>query len=217
MEDPLAEVERRKKRRSADPPGMIEESKTMTKIMKRVQSKKAGVFKAIEEISAQEGRRPEDLIEEAVIHYAYERKLIRKEMTVEQLYEAWQMLKEMMGFAADMWFGFIDMMLSESGKRLLEHQYGTIREQSMIYEPPPFLENSQSPEEDDAVKRIRNMMISMIELMLKQYMYRLMEAMGMKMPKPEVKIPVEEKEIKPSELPPELRKKGVKIPVKGKS
>jgi len=217
VEDPLAEVERRKKRRSADPPGMIEESKTMTKIMKRVQSKKAGVFKAIEEISAQEGRRPEDLIEEAVIHYAYERKLIRKEMTVEQLYEAWQMLKEMMGFAADMWFGFIDMMLSESGKRLLEHQYGTIREQSMIYEPPPFLENSQSPEEDDAVKRIRNMMISMIELMLKQYMYRLMEAMGMKMPKPEVKIPVEEKEIKPSELPPELRKKGVKIPVKGKS
>jgi len=66
------------------------------------------------------GKKPTQVIQEALNHYIYQRHIIRSELTVEHLYEAWQILKEMQAHSVKIFLEWAKLMFSEEYKSMIE-------------------------------------------------------------------------------------------------
>jgi len=129
------------------------------------------------------------VIQEALNHYIYQRHIIRSELTVEELYEAWQILKEMQAHSVTIFLEWAKIMFSE--------EYRSMIELSRELAPPPQKPVTQPPKE---VKDIQERFLSkmwdylepILDMTFDQIVNQLIPAMGMKKPPAlkKAKIPV---------------------------
>ena len=136
------------------------------------------------------GKKPTQVIQEALNHYIYQRHIIRSELSVEELYEAWQILKEMQAHSVSIFLDWAKLMFSEEYRSMIELS----RE---LAPPPPQKPVTPPPKE---VKDIEQRFLSklwdylepILDMTFEQIVNQLIPAMGMKKP-PQLKnanIPV---------------------------
>ena len=139
------------------------------------------------------GKKPTQVIQEALNHYIYQRHIIRSELTVEELYEAWQILKEMQAHSVTIFLEWAKIMFSEEYKSMLEltKEIYERRQQAKATPPPP-----PPKEVKDIQERFLSKMWDYLEPVLDmtfiKIINQLIPAMGMKKP-PQLKnanIPV---------------------------
>ena len=144
------------------------------------------------------GKKPTQIIQEALNHYIYQRHIIRSELTVEELYEAWQILKEMQAHSVKIFLEWAKLMFSEEYRSMIELS----RE---LAPPAPQKAPSPPPKEVKDIEqrflsKMWNYLDPMLDMMFDQLVDVLTKAWGMKKPpslkgsKVPVNITIEEEE-----------------------
>jgi len=129
------------------------------------------------------GKKPTQIIQEALHHYIYQRHIIRSELTVEELYEAWQILKEMQAHSVQIFLEWAKLMFSEEYKSMLELTREIYERRQQAQAPPP-------PPPPKEVKDIQERFLSkmwdylepLLDLLFDQFIEQMFKATGMKKP-----------------------------------
>jgi len=127
------------------------------------------------------GKKPTQVIQEALNHYIYQRHIIRSELTVEELYEAWQILKEMQAHSVQIFLEWAKIMFSE--------EYRSMIELSRELAPKPEVKQAPLPppkEVKDIEQRFLTKMWDYLEplldMLFDQFINQMFKATGMKKP-----------------------------------
>ena len=128
------------------------------------------------------GKKPTQVIQEALNHYIYQRHIIRSELTVEELYEAWQILKEMQSHSVKIFLEWAKIMFSEEYKSMLEL--------SRELAPPPAPSEKPVAPPPKEVKDFRERFLAkmwdymepLLDMLLEQMTANLFKVTGMKKP-----------------------------------
>ena len=136
------------------------------------------------------GKKPTQVIQEALNHYIYQRHIIRSELSVEELYEAWQILKEMQAHSVKIFLDWAKLMFSEEYRSMIELS----RE---LAPPPPEKPAAPPPKEvkdiqERFLSKMWNYLEPLLDMLFDQMTDQLFKATGMKKP-PQLKnakIPV---------------------------
>jgi hypothetical protein len=121
------------KRRRKLPPMAIWNAGRMLGQLKR---RNPQIVEEINEYAKATGMTPTQILEEAITHYIVRRRIAQSNLTVEQIYDAWMLLREMQKTALDIWREWAGYVFSEEYMSMLEMRQEWIK-QAMEEMPPP--------------------------------------------------------------------------------
>ena len=184
-EEPMEEEKKKRKRR-------MPKSFSIGRQLAWLKRSKPELVEDLVDYAKASGKKPTQVIEEALNHYIYRRHIIQSQLSVEELYEAWQILKEMQAHSVSIFLEWAKIMFSEEYRSMIELS----RE---LAPPPPQPEKPATPppkEVKDVQERFLSKMWSymepLIDMLLDQITANLLKVTGMKKPPQlqKAKIPV---------------------------
>jgi hypothetical protein len=148
---------------------IVVDQKTIT----RLKRSDPQFYGTLEQIAEEEGKTVEDIIRESVIHSVRMKKAVMSEMTVDELYTAWLILREMMDFSRELFFKYARLILSDETSQILEMRKEVMEQYKT--EMKPIEEIKPPPSEKIEIKnRMTKLMINMIEGLMEDTMNRMM-------------------------------------------
>jgi len=109
----VEETEKRKKRKRR----VLTQSERLLGQLKR---RNPLLYDELNEYAQATGQKPTQVVEAALSHYMLRRHIVRSELSVEQLMEAWEILKDFISMSSAIFFEWSDIMFSEQYKSMLE-------------------------------------------------------------------------------------------------
>jgi len=142
------------------------------------------VYQIIQEEAARTGRKPYEILMQFVRNYAIIRYDTWNRMTVAELYEAWQILREMMYFCKDIFFDFTKVIFSGQMTTFAEIVEEAVRRRGM---PSP-------PAEEKALSKLIDGLSPILDMLATLMTNSFTKMMGIKPPQQKLNIPVTIKE-----------------------
>ena len=186
-EDETAPIEEKKKKRRRIPKSSLGRS------LAWLSRANPDLVQDLNDYAKAAGKKPTQIIQEALHHYIYQRHIIRSELTVEELYEAWQILKEMQAHSVQIFLEWAKLMFSEEYKSMLEltREIYERRQQAKATPPPPPPKEVKDIQER-FLSKMWNYLEPLLDMLFDQMIAQLFKATGAKKP-PQLKgakIPV---------------------------
>lgn len=184
-EEPMEEEKKKRKRR-------MPKSFSIGRQLAWLKRSKPELVEDLVDYAKASGKKPTQVIEEALNHYIYRRHIIQSQLSVEELYEAWQILKEMQAHSVSIFLEWAKIMFSE--------EYRSMIELSRELAPPPAPSEKSVAPPPKEVKDFRERFLSkmwdymepLLDMLLEQMTANLFKVTGMKKPPQlqKAKIPV---------------------------
>ena len=127
------------------------------------------------------GKKPTQVIQEALNHYIYQRHIIRSELTVEELYEAWQILKEMQAHSVQIFLEWAKIMFSEEYRSMIELSRELAPKPEVKQAPPPPPKEVKDIEQRFLTK-MWDYLEPLLDMLFDQFINQMFKATGMKKP-----------------------------------
>jgi len=183
-EDETAPIEEKKKKRRRIPKSSLGRS------LAWLSRANPDLVQELNDYAKATGKKPTQVIQEALNHYIYQRHIIRSELSVEELYEAWQILKEMQAHSVKIFLEWAKIMFSEEYRSMIELS-------RQLAPPPPEKPAAPPPKEvkdiqERFLSKMWNYLEPLLDMLFDQMIAQLFKATGAKKP-PQLKgakIPV---------------------------
>ncbi len=111
----MSEDEAKKKRKKRLPPTW-----SNGRLLGQLSRRNPELYQTINEYAKATGRRPTEILEEAFDYYFVKRRISQRELTVDQLYDAWMILREMLATASEIWASTASIVTSDQYRFLLD-------------------------------------------------------------------------------------------------
>jgi len=208
MAEPSEEIPRKKSRRRV--PSEFEIGRFLGQFKRR----RPSLVTELNEYAKATGRKPTQVMEEALEHYIFRRRIIQSEMTVEQLYEAFMLVGEFQAQAVRLFLDWAKLMFSEEYQSMLE-----LRAEMA---PPPPKPRKLEDLEERIMEKAWNILEPVLDWTMESFMKAMAPMMGVKPPIKGLKVPVsvtyeEEEQKVPIPLTAPNKKKRKRKPVEAKT
>jgi len=167
-----------------------EEEKLAGKFIRPLRRARPEVYEMLEELERTTGRKKTLIVSEALHHYILERKLIQSNLTVADLWEAWDLFVVLQEHAVRNFLRMGQLVFSEEYQSLLE-----LARTMQGPMPPPEKVRAVIPSRaekirEELLEKMWNYMEPMVEWCMEQVIRNMAKAMNLKTPP---KMPVGEK------------------------
>jgi len=194
MAEPAEEVGRRRRKKKLLPPLTEpfpeEVDKNLGRSLGPLKRSRPDVYNMLEEYAKQKGRKKTVVMSEALHHFFIERKLVQSQMSLAELYEAWEFLADLQEHAVRNFLRMGYLLFSEEYRGMLELSqtlYGGITP------PPPPLPPKAKDIREKLLDKVWKFADPFIDWCMEETMKNFAKSMKVKQPPTlkGVKIPVE--------------------------
>ncbi|MEM2738824.1 MAG: hypothetical protein QXK93_07565 [Candidatus Bathyarchaeia archaeon] len=190
--EPEEKPQKRTRRKQLADLDLSDEERLFGRIIGPLKRSRPEIYEALESLEKSTGKRKTIILSEALHHFLVERKVIQSQLSLADLYEAWEFLAELQEHAIRNFIRLGALLFSEEYQGMLELSRmlrGEIKAEEAQVELPPKAKDIT----DKIVDKLWKFMDPFMEWCLETAIKNMAKAMGAKPPQlpTQTKIPVE--------------------------